>query len=132
MRTDIKVGDTVRRTRREYAGMNVGDTAVVKAVGVGAWGSCVELDKYDGKHEPESLEVIESSVDAIDPGYYQFPGGHEVRHISAHLTGFGSQALQYVARSTRLDGKNKGDTVENLQKAIRFLEWEIERIKAAG
>lgn len=132
MRTDIKVGDTVRRTRREYAGMRVGDTAVVKEVHADKWETSVELDKYNGKHDSASLEVIQSSVDAIDPGYYQFPGGHEVRHISAHLTGFGSQALQYVARSTRLDGKNKGDTVENLQKAVRFLEWEIERIKAAG
>lgn len=68
-------------------------------------------------------------ADATSPGYYEFPGGHEVRHISAHLTSFGGQALQYIARSTRLDGKNKGDTVENLKKAIKFLEWEIERIE---
>ncbi|WMI33940.1 hypothetical protein SEA_ERENYEAGER_69 [Microbacterium phage Erenyeager] len=132
MSTAIKVGDKVRRTRDEFHGMKVGDTAVVKRVEVNAWAISVELDKYDGKHDSASLEVIEEFVDAIDPSYYEFPGGHEVRHISAHLTGFGSQALQYVARSTRLDGKNKGDTVENLQKAVRFLEWEIERIKAAG
>ena len=68
---------------------------------------------------------------AIDPNYHQFPGGHEVRHISAHLSSFGGQAIQYVARSTRLDGKNKGDTVEDHQKAIKFLEWEIQRMEAA-
>lgn len=69
---------------------------------------------------------------AIDPDYYQFPGGHEVRDISAHLTSFGGQALQYIARSTRLDGANKGDPKENLQKAVKFLEWEIERIEGSA
>lgn len=64
------------------------------------------------------------------PSYYQFPGGHEVRHISAHLSGFGSQMVQYVARSTRLDGDNKGDLVDDLKKTIMFAEWEIERLEA--
>lgn len=64
--------------------------------------------------------------------YYDFPGGVEVRQISAHLTGFGAQALQYVARATRLDGKNKGDVVSDLTKAIDFISWEIERIESAG
>lgn len=61
--------------------------------------------------------------------YYDFPGGVEVRQISAHLTGFGAQALQYVARATRLDGKNKGDVVSDLTKAIDFIRWEIERLQ---
>lgn len=67
---------------------------------------------------------------ALQPNsYYDFPGGVEVRQISAHLTGFGAQALQYVARSTRLDGKNKGDVVSDLTKAIDFIRWEIERLQ---
>lgn len=65
----------------------------------------------------------------ISPTYYCFPKGVEVRGISSYLTGNGAQALQYIARSTRLDGNNKGDTVENLRKAIMFLEFEIERLE---
>lgn len=68
----------------------------------------------------------------VEPSYYDFPGGVEVRQISAHLTGFGAQALQYVARATRLDGKNKGDVVSDLTKAIDFIRWEIERIEGAN
>ena len=61
--------------------------------------------------------------------YYRFPGDVEVRQISAHLTGFGAQAAQYVIRATRLDGNNKGDRVGDLEKAIDFIRWEIERIQ---
>lgn len=85
---------------------------------------------------PEAIKTLADAVrvniefpDAIDPNYYKFPGGVEVRQISAHLTGFGAQALQYIARSTRLDGNNKGDKIENLRKSIRFIEWEIERLE---
>lgn len=65
----------------------------------------------------------------VNPSHYDFPGGVQVRDISAHLTSFGGQALQYIARSTRLDGMNKGEQVTDLQKAIKLIEWEIERVK---
>lgn len=97
------------------------------AVGRGAWGG-VYLSRL--KLISKAAAATEPESDAIDPGYYTFPGGVEVRSISAHLTSFGGQALQYIARSTRLDGNNKGDTVENIRKAIKFLEWEIERLES--
>lgn len=65
----------------------------------------------------------------VDPSYYDFPQGIEVRHISAHLTSFGGQALQYVARATRLDGRNKGNPIEDLTKALDFIQWEIDRLR---
>lgn len=68
--------------------------------------------------------------DPVDPKHYQFPSGVEVRQISGYLTGFGSQALQYVARATRMDDGNKGDRIEDLRKSIKFIEWEIERLEA--
>lgn len=68
-------------------------------------------------------------ADAIDPDYYQFPGGAEVIDISRHLSGNGAQVVQYVSRSTRLDGKNKGDVLENLRKARWFLNDEIKRLE---
>lgn len=66
---------------------------------------------------------------ATDPNHYKF-GDVEVRQISGHLTSFGGQALQYIARATRLDGNNKGDAIEDLKKSLRFIEWEIERLEA--
>lgn len=83
-----------------------------------------ESGRYD-----YSATLVEPAEDAVSPSYYRFPGGVEVKEISGHLTSFGGQALQYIARSTRLDGNNKGDVIENLQKAIQFLEWEIERVQ---
>lgn len=78
--------------------------------------------------EEYQVELVGSAGGA--PTYYDFPGGVQVRDISAHLTSFGGQALQYVARATRLDGNNKGEAVKDLRKAIDFIGWEIERLEA--
>lgn len=91
------------------------------------------------KATPEQIEAFENHpywgkqepvADAISPSVYQFPNGVEVRDISAHLTSFGGQAVQYVCRSTRLDGVVKGKPVEDLKKAIQLLEWEVERLES--
>lgn len=81
-----------------------------------------ENHPYWGKQEPVA--------DAISPSVYQFPNGVEVRDISAHLTSFGGQAVQYIARATRLDGVVKGLPVQDLKKAIQLLEWEVERLES--
>jgi len=65
--------------------------------------------------------------DAIRPDYYKF-GNTEAINVSRHLNSNGGQAFQYVVRSTRLDGNNKGDPRENIRKAIYFLEDEIKRL----
>lgn len=88
----------------------------------------------DGDPKPiffaeDELMVTPSEYPAVDPGHYKF-GDVEVRQISGHLTSFGGQALQYIARATRLDGKNKGDAIEDLKKSLRFIQWEIERLEA--
>lgn len=59
--------------------------------------------------------------------YYKF-GDVQVIDISRHLTSNAGQALQYIARSSRLDGNNKGDTVGDLCKAVDFLRDEIGRL----
>lgn len=67
--------------------------------------------------------------DATNPNYYRgFSNGAEVIDISENLTANGAQALQYIARSCRLDGHNKGSVVENLAKAVWFLHREIGRV----
>lgn len=68
-------------------------------------------------------------TDAVDPNHYKFPGGAEVISISQWLTANAAQAVQYICRSSRIDGKNKGDALEDIEKAIRFLTFEKERLR---
>lgn len=78
----------------------------------------------------EAEEVPETENNQLSPNVYQFPNGVEVKDISAHLTSFGGQAVQYIARATRLDGVVKGLPVQDLYKAIELLKWEAERMEA--
>lgn len=71
-------------------------------------------------------ETVENN--AVSPNVYKFPKA-EVRDISAHLSSFGGQAVQYVARATRLDGLVKGNPVQDIEKAIQVLQWELERMQ---
>lgn len=61
------------------------------------------------------------------PAYYAFPGDVEVLDISQHLTGNAAQIVQYVCRSSRLDGNTKGEDIKDLYKARDFLDREILR-----
>src|SRR5690606_38022578 len=70
-------------------------------------------------------------VDNLNPNYYKFPNGAETIDISQYLSGCGSQAVQYVVRSTRIDKELKGNPLEDLRKAIWFIEQEIVRLEDA-
>lgn len=59
--------------------------------------------------------------------YYKF-GNVQVLDISRHLTSDAGQAVQYIARSCRLDGNNKGEVESDLRKAIDFLKDELDRV----
>ena len=63
------------------------------------------------------------------PTYYRMPGGIEVKEISRHLSSNGGQAVQYIARATRIDGEVKGDPIKDLQKARDMIDDEIKRLK---
>lgn len=91
-----------------------------------AWVSPECLSKVG---EPESTNnPIEP--DAVNPDHYKFPGGAEVIDISEHLSSNGGQAVQYIARATRQDGKIKGNPLEDLRKSIWFINREIARLEA--
>ena len=64
------------------------------------------------------------------PKYYQFPNGVQPLDLSRYLTSNGGQALQYVARSCRLDDEQNthDDAGDDLVKAIHFLYDEIRRV----
>lgn len=133
----FNVGDVVERLSGGARVFPAGERAVVSEV----FGWQIRVQGRSSFWEDRYFKLIESAPigdpddskpepTEITPAYYAFPGGVRVHQISGHLTSFGGQALQYIARSTRLDGQNKGDTAENLRKAIRFLNLEIERIEA--
>lgn len=68
-------------------------------------------------------------MSAVNPQHYQgFTGGAQPVDIAEHLSGNGAQALKYIARSTRIDGGNKGEVLQDLQKAKYFIEREIQRV----
>lgn len=137
--TDFKVGDEVLLTGEDWKeGINVlrGTQVTIDAYRDPSYEDLgpVPSFTYEGRQyyiyslEGEDYSASLASGDAISPSHYQFPGGAEVRHISEWLTANAAQALQYIARSSRIDGQNKGDAAEDIRKAIRFLEFELERL----
>jgi len=80
--------------------------------------------------EEQAKGEVQEENNQLSPNVYQFPNGVQVRDISAHLTSFGGQAVQYIARATRLDGVVKGLPVQDIYKAIEILQWEAERMLA--
>jgi hypothetical protein len=69
-------------------------------------------------------------ADPTNPDYYKFPNGAETIDITEWLSSCGGQAVQYITRATRTDGKVKGDPIEDLSKAIWFLSRERGRLRA--
>lgn len=71
--------------------------------------------------------------DAVNPNHYKgFSNGAEVIDIAEHLTFDAGNVVKYAARAGRLDESlNKNDLegrVEDLKKARKYLDREIERI----
>lgn len=58
---------------------------------------------------------------AVDPGHYSYPGGAQVIDITRHMGFLEGNVVKYVARAGR-----KGDKLEDLLKAKKYLEWAIE------
>lgn len=70
------------------------------------------------------------SIDPVnEPNYYILPNCAEVADISEWLSSAGAQAMQYIVRSTRIDGIVKGNPVQDLRKARYWLDREIRRLQ---
>lgn len=63
------------------------------------------------------------------PNYYLMPNGVEVKEIARYLVSNGGQAVQYIARATRIDGIIKGNPISDLEKARDMIDDEINRLK---
>lgn len=107
------------------------------------WGSCKPGNRWewerltrpasDGWADPGADPVADwnkPEADPTNPDYYKFPNGAETIDITEWLSGCGAQAVQYIVRATRTDGKVKGDPIEDLTKALWFVRREIDRLTA--
>lgn len=65
-------------------------------------------------------------LSAVDPDHYDFPGGVQVIDITKHLDFLRGNAVKYLCRAGR-----KGDALTDLKKALRYVEWAIEKEEAA-
>lgn len=92
----------------------------------------IALDREDVEHLAKMLAMpaVEPEVEdpVNSPSYYVMPNGVSVSDISQWLTSAGAQAVQYIARGTRIDGLVKGDPVEDIDKAMFWLNIERERL----
>jgi hypothetical protein len=84
----------------------------------------------DGDSKPiffaeEELTVTPPEYTAVDPGHYSYPGGAQVIDITRHMGFLEGNVVKYVARAGR-----KGDKLEDLLKARKYLEWAIEDAQA--
>lgn len=67
--------------------------------------------------------------DAVEhPNYYLMPTGAETIDISQWLTSAGGQAVQYIVRATRTDGVVKENPIEDVDKAIFWMNVERKRL----
>lgn len=72
---------------------------------------------------PASEEELSNLQDRLtNPDHYSFPGGAEVIDIVKHLDFLRGNAVKYLCRAGR-----KEDTLTDLLKAQRYVEWAIEK-----
>ena len=72
-----------------------------------------------------------SSIDMVNkpPHYQGFSNGAEVLDIAENLTFNTGNAVKYLARAGRIDGQNKGEIMQDLNKARKYVNREIERLQ---
>lgn len=68
--------------------------------------------------------------DPISPNYYKIDDDLELYHLTQWLMGNSAQSVQYLFRSTRIDGQWKDDEarIQDIDKAIFFSTIEKERL----
>lgn len=112
--------------------MNEDDDVEYVAGGTLSKGEVAErLDRWQRIAERAARRTPEGKGDAVSPGHYKgFSNDAEVIDITEALNLNGGSAVKYIARSTRLDGQNKGNIVEDLRKARWHIDREISRIEA--
>lgn len=65
--------------------------------------------------------------DAINPSHYTRFKGIEVIQLTEHLNFCKGNAVKYIARA---GAKDPAKEIEDLEKAVWYIQREIERVKA--
>lgn len=89
-----------------------------------------DLGNFDVEFDITDINVVVKdgvAKSVISPSYYMLPNGIECKDVSGHFMGNVAQAIQYLWRA----GK-KGDKIEDLEKAKKFIEFEIKRLEGVG
>lgn len=82
---------------------------------------CIKSMNYGGPSE--------QTPDSINPEYYKhLPNGIECIQVTKWFNFNLGNAIKYCWRA----GKKSPNPVQDLQKAIRYLEFELERLKEIG
>ena len=67
--------------------------------------------------------------DNINPDHYRgFSNGAEVIDVTENLSFNCGNAVKYLSRAGRVDGKNKGAIKEDLNKAAWYVQRELNRL----
>lgn len=62
-------------------------------------------------------------INPVDPSHYKYPGGVQVIDITRHMDFLTGNAVKYLTRAGR---KTTSTRREDLQKALRYVQWAIE------
>lgn len=122
----FKVGDRVRVTSSDYRDVE----GVVDSIATNGYGVILDpysfpLTFFDTCLEPVSSSAEEGPVgDAVNPSHYVFPGNVQVIDITRHLGFLEGNAVKYLCRAGR-----KGDRLEDLKKARKYLDYAIEDLE---
>lgn len=90
----------------------------------------VDVDQDDGSvwsfndDHPGTLRLVETPDPVHTPAHYQHPSGIEVIEITRHESFLRGNVLKYVLRAPY-----KGNELEDLKKAAKYLAWELERLE---
>lgn len=125
----FKVGDRVRLTGPRWSEVYPDapeiitielidpDGLIIGSDGVRDIGECGELYSFKGY----ACELVDDELaDAVNPSHYSF-GNVQVIDITRHMDFLTGNAVKYLTRAGR-----KGDRLEDLKKAARYVQWAIE------
>lgn len=104
------------------------DLAPKRGCGGGSCGSRLEPNKYKTS-DAYRRQVPDTPVDNVNhPFHYtSHPSGIECIQVTEHMGFCPGNAIKYIWRAAL-----KNDPIENYQKAIWYLNREIERLKNEG
>lgn len=127
-----KVGDTVKIIRTSHpVDAPVGATGTVEETQSG--GVHVRTRHYHGLlfHFDDEVELVEAAEPIADvvnsPSHYTWIDGVECKDVVSHFNYNKGTAIAYIWRSG-----HKGTEVQDLKKAIKHLQFEVEMLESAS